>query len=100
MCLNIFSLLSKPKNKSDIETTDYLFRVINKQIYEFNVSEIACRCYNCGETIMFSVVFQDNSIRVCRGEIISKNEELSNIYVLSDSLSMEFIKKINIVSSS
>ena len=98
MCFTLRSLFCS-NNTSDIETTDFLFNVINKQIYEFNVSEVACRCYNIGETIIFNAVFYDGSIKICKGDIIRKNENKSNIYILSDALNMENIKKINIISS-
>ena len=98
MCFNLSSLLCGIKS-TEIETTDFLFNVINKQIYEFHISEIACRCYNIGDTIMFNVMFQDNSMRLCKGEIIKKCRNTSNIYLLSDALPMENIRKINIISS-
>jgi hypothetical protein len=83
---------------NEIETTEFLFNVMNKHIYEFSVSEVAFRCYNIGDNISFTVVFLDSIIQTCRGEIIKKNSEENKIYILSNELDMNNIKKININS--
>lgn len=86
------------QDTNEIETTEFLFKVINKQIYEFQISEVALRCYNIGDTISFTVIFKDNIIQSCRGEVIRKNDKDSVIYLLSNELDMNNIKKINITS--